>query len=90
MVVGSGRGDAPKYVGDGVALHGTPSTLGVLLLHYSCLLMAILGNFREVPFGHGGSEVHHLICQCYIIKQHCDIMCDITALHMHWSHDHLL
>ena len=44
-VVGSGHGDMPKYVGEGVALHGTPSTLGVPLPQCSCLSMAILGNF---------------------------------------------
>ena len=30
-VVGSGCGDAPKCAGEGVALHGTPGALGVLL-----------------------------------------------------------
>ena len=44
-VVGSGHGDAPKYVGKGVASHGTPGTLGVLLPQCSCLSMAVLGNF---------------------------------------------
>ena len=44
-VVGSGCGDMPKYVGEGVALHRTPSTLGVLLLQCSCLSTAVLGNF---------------------------------------------
>ena len=29
-VVGSGHRDAPKYAGEGVTLHGTPSILGVL------------------------------------------------------------
>ena len=37
----------PKYVGEGVASCGTPSTLRVPLLHYPCLFTAILGNFRE-------------------------------------------
>ena len=68
VVVGSSHGDVPKYAGEGVASHGTPSTLGVPLLHYSYLFMAVLGNFREVHFRHGASEVCHLICQCYIIK----------------------
>ena len=62
MVVGSGHGDMPKYVGKGVALIGIPRTLGVLLLCYSCLFTAVLGNFGKVRFGRGTSEVHHLIC----------------------------
>ena len=49
-VVGSGPGDAPKYVGKGVALCGTSGTLGVPLLWYSCLSMAILGNFGWACF----------------------------------------
>ena len=73
-----------------VALCGTPGTLGVLLPCYFCLSMAILGNFGWARFGHGVSKVCHLICQCYIIKWHCDIICDITVLHMHWSHNLLL
>ena len=44
-VVGSGHGDVPKYVGEGMALHRTPGTLGVPLLRCSCLSTAILGNF---------------------------------------------
>ena len=44
-VVGSGHGDAPKYMGEGVALCGTPGTLGAPLPRCSCLSMAILGNF---------------------------------------------
>ena len=31
-----------------------------------------------------------LIFRCYIVLGHCDIMCDITALHVHGSCDHLL
>ena len=50
VVVGSHHRDAPKYMGEGVALHGTPSTLGVLLLQWSCLSMAILGNFGVGAF----------------------------------------
>ena len=44
-VVGSSRGDTPKYKGEGVVLRGTPSTLGVLLPQCSCLSTAVLGNF---------------------------------------------
>ena len=43
-VVGCSCGDVPKYVGEGVALHRTPSTPDVPLLWCSCLSMAILGN----------------------------------------------
>ena len=38
-VVGSSRRDAPKYLGEGVALHGTPGMLGgpyhEIILNYS-------------------------------------------------------
>ena len=40
-VVGSSHGDAPKYMGEGVALCGTPGTLGVPLPQCSCLSTAI-------------------------------------------------
>ena len=68
----------------------TPGALGVLLLHYLYLFMAILVNFGEVRLGCSMSEVRYLICQCYVVKRCCDIICDVTVLHMHWSHDHLL
>ena len=45
VVLGSGHGDVPKYVGEGVALRGTPSSLGVQMPQCSCLSTAILGNF---------------------------------------------
>ena len=61
-VVGSGYGDVPKYAGEDVELHGTPGTLGVPLLRYSCLSTAILGNFGWAQFGCSASKVHHLIC----------------------------
>ena len=51
--------------------------------------MSVLGNFREALFGHSAFEVHHLICRHYIIERCCDI-CDVTALHVCWPHDHLL
>ena len=90
VVVGSSHGDVPKYAGEGMALHRTSGALGVLLPQYSCLSMAILGNFGWARFRHSTSEAHHLICQCYIIKQCCDIICDVTVPHVHWSHDLLL
>ena len=43
-VVGSGHGDVPKYVGEGVAWHRTPSALGVPWLQCSCS-MAIFMQF---------------------------------------------
>ena len=44
-VVGSSHGDVPKYVGEGVALCGTPGTLGAPLSRCSCLSTAVLSNF---------------------------------------------
>ena len=44
VVVGSSCRDAPKYVGEGVALRGTPVTLGVLWPWFS-YSTAILGTF---------------------------------------------
>ena len=44
-VVGSSHGDVPKYVGEGVALYGTPGALGVPLPWFSCLSTAVLGKF---------------------------------------------
>ena len=38
-VVGSGHGDAPKYMGEGVALRGTPSALGVPWPWFSCSMV---------------------------------------------------
>ena len=88
-VVGSGHRDAPKYMGEGVALCRHP----VLWLYHGCgalVLWLFLGNFSWVHFGHGMFKACHLICQCYIVKQHCDIKCDVTVQHVHWSHDLLL
>ena len=58
--------------------------------HGALVLLLFLGNFGWAHFRCNASKVHHLICQCYIIKQHCDVICDITVLHMHWSCDLLL
>ena len=68
-----------------VALRGTPSPLGVPLPCYSCLSMAVLGNFWWAHFGRSVSEACHLICQHYIVKWHCDVICDVTAPHVYWS-----
>ena len=53
-VVGSGHGDVPKYAGEGMALCGTPSALGVPWSWYSCST-AVLGNFGG---GHTSDMVH--------------------------------
>ena len=45
------------------------------------------GNFLWVHLGHTASEAHHLIFGPYVINECCDIICDITALHVHQSHD---
>ena len=66
-VVGSGCGDMPKYAGEGVALHGTPSALGVLLLRCSCLSTAILGNFVV-----GALQTWHAQSMpSYLLTLHC-------------------
>ena len=44
VVVGSSCRDAPKYVGEGVALRGTPGTLGVLWPQFS-YSMAVFRHF---------------------------------------------
>ena len=59
-VVGSSHGDTPKYVGEGVALCRTPSTLGVPWPWFSCST-AIFRQFWWACFGRGTSEVCHLI-----------------------------
>ena len=56
VVVGSSCGDVPKYVGEGVALCGTPGTLGVPWLWCSCS-MAV---FRQ--FWVGALDAAHLKC----------------------------
>ena len=58
--------------------------------HGALVLLPFLGNFGWAHFGYGMSKAHHLIFRCYIIKGHCDIMCDVTVPHVHWSHDLLL
>ena len=58
--------------------------------HSSLVLWPFLGNLWWVCFGCGASEAHHLIFECYAINGHCDIICDVTVLYMHWSHDLLL
>ena len=48
------------------------------------------GNFVLTCFGRTASEVHLLVFRRYIIWGYRDIMCDVTALHMHRSCDLLL
>ena len=72
-VVGSGCGDTPKYVGEGVALCGAPGALGALLPCYSCVFMAVLGNFRWACFRRGASKV-----MSYVISWHCTYIGHVT------------
>ena len=89
-VVGSGHGDAPKYAGEGVASHSTPGTLGGPYHVNYIKLWPFWGIFQETLFGCAVSEVRHLVCQCNVIQRCYDVIHDIMAPHMHWSHDHLL
>ena len=50
--------------------------------HGSLILWLFLDNIWWARFGCTTSEVRHLIFRCYIIKEHCDVICDVTALHM--------
>ena len=90
MVVGSSHGDVSKYVGEGVALRRTPGLLWVYCGHGSPILWPFLGNFLWAHLGCAVSEARHLIFGHYIIKECCDIICDVTAPHVHRSCDLLL
>ena len=68
VVVGSSHRDAPKYMGEGVASCGTPSTLGGPYHINHIKLQLFWGIFQETHFGHATSEVRHLICQRNIIQ----------------------
>ena len=57
---------------------------------HSQVLQLFSGNFVITRFGCPASKAHHLIFRCYIINEHCDVICDIMAPHMHWSCDLLL
>ena len=54
------------------------------------VLWPFLGNFLITHFGCTASKAHHLTFGHYIVNEHCDIICDIMALHVHRSHDLLL
>ena len=43
------------------------------------VLRPFLGNYSWVLFRCSVSEAHHLVCRCCIIKQHCDVICDVSA-----------
>ena len=90
MVVGSGCRDMPKYAGEGAASRRTPGTLGVPYHINYVNYGHFWGIFKDTRFGHTASEACHLVCRCNVIQQCCDVICDVTVPHMHWSHDHLL
>ena len=54
------------------------------------VLQPFSGNFMITRFRHAASEARHLIFGRYIIDECRDIICDVTAPHVHWSHDLLL
>ena len=51
---------------------------------------AFLGNFSLTRFGHTVSEAHHLFLDVMSLGGCCDIVCDVTAPHVHGSCDLLL
>ena len=80
VVVGSGHGDVPKYVGRVWITQDT--------WHSGCaiavVLLSVYGHFRQFCGGHTSDM------PCLHFKGCCDVICDVTVLHMHWSHDLLL
>ena len=54
------------------------------------VLQLFSGNFMITRFRRTTSEVCHLVFGRYVIDEHRDIICDVTALHVHQSHDLLL
>ena len=54
------------------------------------VLQLFSGNFVITCSGRTASKAHHLIFRCYIIDECHNIICDVTAPHMHWSCDLLL
>ena len=54
------------------------------------VLWLFSGNFMIMRFRRRTLEACHLIFRCYVIDEHCDIICDVMALHVHQSHDLLL
>ena len=78
-VVCSGHGDASKYMGEGVASCGTPSTLGGPYHINYIKLWLFWGIFQETRFGHATYEACHLVCHItsfndavtsYMMSQH--------------------
>ena len=56
----------------------------------SPVLWPFLGNFLWARLGRTMSKAHHLVFRRYVINGCSDIKCDVTAPHMHQSHDLLL
>ena len=54
------------------------------------VLWLFSGNFLITCLGCTAFKVRHLVFKCYIVSEHCDIICDVTVLHVHQSHDLLL
>ena len=54
--------------------------------HSGCAIAAVLlsvhGHFRKFCGGHTSDTACHLSCRRYIFKGHCDIICDVTVLHV--------
>ena len=54
------------------------------------VLRLFSGNFLIMRFRRATSKVRHLTFGRYIVNECRDIICDVTALHVHWSRDLLL
>ena len=76
----------PKYVGEGVESRRLPGDPGGPCPRLSCLFRQFCVNALRTRHVRNTS----LIFRCYVIWGCHDITCDITASHMHWSHDLLL
>ena len=66
MVVGSGHGDTPKYMGEGVASHGTPGTLGGPY------------HINHINYGHSGLFLRRLASYVPHLK-HVILFVDVTS-----------
>ena len=54
------------------------------------VLRLFSGNFQITHLGCTASEACLLVFRCYIVNECHDITYDVTAPHVHWSHDLLL
>ena len=79
MVVGSGRGDAPKYAGEGVVSGGHPGVPGCSCLSFSGIL---IGYFGLVHVGRAASDAHHLSLRCCIVSDAVMSRCHMCMGHM--------